>query len=290
MNAPLIRYGYLGPTGTFTEVTGRRVYSDRSRYEGVPFQTNRRVLEAVASGEVEAAIVPIENSMEGAVNEVVDGLIQLENLWITGETTQLIEHHLIGLEGAELSRITTVRSHPQALAQCRLWLNANLPDASVEQVASTAAAVGRLGEEGRGPEVAAIGSRHTLELNGGVKILAEGIHDSRANTTRFITVAREECEPGGKPCKTSIVISTAANLAGSLVDALNVLKAFRINMTKIESRPAKTSIGDYLFLIDFMGHHREASVVQALRLLRDEWVTSFRLLGSYPRLELDPDS
>lgn len=283
-----LTYGYLGPSGTFTDVTGRQVFADTSRYEGVAFPTNRRVLEAVAAGEVDTAIVPIENSLEGAVNEVTDALIQLQGLWITGEVLQRIEHHLIGLPGIELSEIRTVVSHPQALGQCRQWLQKNLPDVQVEALASTADAVRRLGTGNYNRTYAAIASRHTLKLNDQVRLLAESIHDSRENQTRFITVSREECEPGHQPCKTSIVISTAPNVSGSLVEALNVLKVFRINMTKIESRPAKTAIGDYYFLIDFMGHHREASVMAALDLLRREWVTRFRLFGSYPLLQLHP--
>jgi prephenate dehydratase len=268
------RLGFLGPPGTFGEQAALRLDSGATL---VPYASHAAIVEAVASGKAETGIVAIENSLEGAVNETVDALLQHEGVYIRGEIVLPVEHCLVAAPGTDLADVATVTSHPQALAQCRAYLEANLPSARLEAALSTAAAVARAAKE---PGVAAIGTRRAAELNGGA-VLAAGIQDVARNKTRFLVLGPGDAPPTGDD-KTSIALTVAHDRPGTLLGVLSELAPRGINLTRIESRPSREELGIYIFLLDFQGHASEPSVAEAIAAVRAK-ATYFRLLGSYPR-------
>ena len=275
-------YGYLGPAGTFTEEAALRFYQALD-YNGVPYNSNREVIKAVHNGMVDQGVVALENTIEGTVNESIDNILRYQNLWIVGETQLCIDHHLIGIEGGSIEKIERVISHPQAISQCQLWLSKNMAYAAIEETSSTVVAVQKMVSKAD-IGIAAIASRRASTLYGG-HILAESIQSKADNITRFVVVSGTPAPMNGKIYKTSIAFSTMRDKPGSLVDSLVVLKDYGINLTKIESRPSKKVLGDYLFLADFLGHYRDPHIAEAIEKLRAR-ATMFRFIGSYP---IDPE-
>lgn len=268
------RFGYLGPPGTFSE---QAALSFDAAAELVPLPSNAAVVAAVAAGSVDAGVVPIENSLEGGVTDTLDALLQAEQVFISGELVLPVEQLLIAGPGLRIEDVAVVMSHPQALAQCRAFLERRLSHARLEAALSTAAAVESAVHT---PRAAAIGTRRAAELSGGA-ILAEGIQDVALNKTRFVVLGRQDRPPTGDD-KTSIAFTTIHDRPGTLVDALRQLSDRAINMTRIESRPSRQDLGIYIFLIDFQGHHDDPVVAEALAAVRAR-SHYFRLFGSYPR-------
>lgn len=273
------KMAYLGPPGTFGEQAALQFAPDASL---VPFPSHGAVVAAVAKGEMDDGLVPIENSLEGAVNDSLDALLQAENVRIRAELVLPIEHCLVAAQGTQMQDIEVIMSHPQALAQCRTFLEEKLPVVRLEAALSTAGAVKTAV---RTPRAAAIGTRRAAELNGAV-VLAGGIQDVKRNKTRFVVLSLTDSPRSGDD-KTSIAFTVAHDRPGTLMGVLKEFADRNINLTRIESRPSREELGIYIFLLDMQGHQEDAGVAEALAAVKSQ-AYYFRLLGSYPRFAGDP--
>ena len=262
---------YLGPAGTFTEAAALSFQPDEAKL--VPYPSNQATLTAVANKEVEWGVVPVENSVQGAVTATLDMLWQLEGLHVHQAEILPIRHHLMGF-ASTLPQIETVYAHPQALAQCQLWLNRNLPHVRTIPAASNTSELSRLSSR---PNAAAISSRRAASVYG-LPLLASAINDYGSNSTQFWVISRTP-SPGGP--YTSFAFSVKANIPGALLQPLMVLAAANINMRRIESRPTKLEIGDYVFFIDAEHLDREGFPDSVHNLLR-EITATIKVFGSYP--------
>ena len=269
------RLAFLGPPGTFSEEAALR-YDPEAQL--LPFVSISAVAAAVDSGMADEGVVPIENSLEGSVTETLDTLIHDSLLSVRNEIVLPIENLLLVRPGATATGIKAVFSHPQALAQCRGFIERCFPKAALEAALSTAAAV----EEMMGREdAAAIGNRRAAELYG-AEVLAEGIQDRATNLTRFVVLAGEDHPPTGDD-KTSLAFAFAVeDRPGLLASALEEFSRRSINLSKIESRPSKERLGVYIFLADLDGHRTEQPLAESLERVREK-CSFFRVLGSYPR-------
>lgn len=270
-----VSVGYLGPPGTFSEQAA--VGYDRTASH-VAFGNIADVVRAADAGDVDEAIVPLENSTEGAVTLTTDLLVHQTDLRIRREVVLPIHHCLLTEGSVGLDEVRVVYSHPQAIAQCRKYLARHLPQAEPVASLSTVSAVRDMQTGGRG--AAAISSWRAAEVLGAF-VRATDIEDIPGNRTRFVVLAREDHESTGRD-KTSICFDFSADGPGTLYLSLGELADRRINMLKIESRPAKSSLGRYIFLIDFEGHRTDPVVAEALDCIRKR-ASSFKILGSYPR-------
>lgn len=271
-----LRVAYLGPPGTFSEHAAVLYAPDAELIERPTIST---AAEAPARGEADWAIVPFENSIAGSIGETHDLIIHHLNLRIRGELILPIEHCLILPAAAPAATIGLIISHPQPLAQCHLYLQRRFPDVRTEATLSTAEAVGRAMELGAG--AAAIGPRRAAEVYG-AHIAEAGIEDDRRNATRFVVLAHEDHRPTGND-KTTLVFSTA-NRPGALLRALQHFADRGINLTRIESRPARERLGVYLFIVDCDGHREDPELAGALLDLRQD-LERLHVVGSYPRAE-----
>jgi len=265
------RVGYLGPAGTFSEMAVGRHFG--APVEGVPLPSIDAVFRGTEVGEIDFAVVPVENSTEGAVPRTLDLLLQTP-LKICGEVVLLVHQNLMGSTAA-LDQIERVYSHPQSLAQCHAWLAQNLPRAARIAVSSNAEAA-RLaaGEAG----AAAIGPRLAAERYG-LPVLAANIEENPRNLTRFLVLGKTDAAPSGRD-RTSLVMS-AHNRPGAVHALLTPLKEEGVSMTRIESRPARTGQWEYFFFVDLDGHREEAPVARALTRLA-ELAPYLKVFGSYP--------
>ena len=268
------RLAYLGPAGTYAEQAA--VGYDPSAIL-LPFPSIPSVATAVDTGLADEGVVPIENSLEGSVTFTLDLLIQHSKLFISNELVIPIEHCLVVKTGTTMEDIKAVFSHPQALAQCRTFLENCFPTA--EQVASlsTSAAV----EQMQQSEViaSAIANERAANLHG-AEIIARNIQDNSNNLTRFVILAPSDHAPTGTD-KTSICFSFDHDAPGTMYGVLSEIANRRINMTKIESRPTRQSLGRYIFLVDIEGHRLDPIVNEALEAMRPR-ASMFRIFGSYP--------
>ncbi len=262
---------YLGPPGTFGHQAAVQRFGSSTRFVAV--RTNAEIFDEVERGRAEYGVVPVENSTEGAVNITLDRLIDSEAL-ITGELTLDIAQHLLS-RASDLAEIKTVCSHPQALAQCRQWLNTHLPDVAVEEMPSTTASAERAKDD---PSVAGIASDMAARLYD-VPVLRTRIEDNPSNSTRFLVIGRRAAPPTGRD-KTSILFSMR-NEPGVLYSILQPFAARRLNLTKIESRPTKRRPWEYVNFVDFEGH-RETADVRAVLAEVKERCQFLKILGSYP--------
>lgn len=276
--------GFLGPRGTFTEVALRASIDEqgpggRSR-RFLPFASMQDTIEAASSGEVDCSIVPIENSIEGSVSATVDILAhEIDNLQIVREVRIPVRHQLLARPGIALEQITKVVSHPHANAQCRVWLRNNLPGREIEAANSTANAVERVTASDQ--PWAAIGNHLAGETYGCV-VLAPDIEDHKDNETRFVFLARQrERQDWFEPYKTSVVCEIVKDQPGALLLILQEFAFRRVNLTKIESRPSKRRLGDYIFLVDMEGKVDDGPIADALRCLCCK-LPRLTVLGSYP--------
>lgn len=278
MTAP--RLAYLGPAGTFSEEAALQYAGADARL--IPFPSFPAVVEAAETGLTDAAIVPIENSLEGSVTTNVDLLIHETELQIQAETVLPVRHFLIAKPGTDITTVRQLISHPQPLGQCRRFLDGCLPRVEVVAALSTAAAVREM-MAAAGEHTAAIGTRRAADLYGGA-ILASDIQDNDSNVTRFVVLARGAQPPTGRD-KTSLCFSLPnAREAGALYRALAGFAEAGINLTKLESRPSKEVLGFYIFLIDLEGHQHDPVVAAALDRLRG-LAEMVKVFGSYPRAD-----
>lgn len=266
---------FLGPEGTFTAAAAAQAAPGQER---VPLTTIPDVIDAVRSSAAELGVVPIENSIEGAVNLTLDTLaFGPPGVYITGEIAIPVTMNLLVVPGTALAAIKEVRSHAMALPQCREWLATNLP--GVEQVtsASTARAAEEVAE-GDG-SLAALGTTMAAEQFG-LEVLCADIQDRDGNTTRFVTLGRAMPGPSAAD-KTSMVVFLGADRPGLLMRVLDEFALRSINLTNIESRPTKTRLGEYCIFIDASGHLTESRMAEALRSVHRH-VADVRILGTYP--------
>ena len=271
------RVAYFGPEGTFTEQAARSLAPDE---ELIPAETIQLALSAVRKGETDAACVPVENSVEGAVPATLDGLAEQEPLVAVAEAL-LPVHFSVLTRFGDPGEIRTVASHPHALAQVRMWLMANLPGARVVASSSTAAAaVAVQAGEFDAAVTAPVAVEHYP-----LRVLATEVADVRDARTRFLLVRRPGQalpEPTGAD-RTSIV-AAAANRTGTLAELLAELAGRGINLTRLDARPAKANFGEYRFFMDFEGHISEPRIGDALTALRRR-CRNVRFLGSHPRAD-----
>lgn len=262
---------YWGPAGTFTHQAAMAKFGSSCEY--LAQGTIAEVFSAVRKAKADFGVVPIENSTEGVVNYTLDMLIDSE-LRICSEIMLPVSHNLVGR--GSLVEVRKVYSNPTAIAQCRRWLESNLPQAELVDVSTTSRGAELAAKE---PGAAAIAGRLAAELYG-LQILAERIEDSPDNFTRFLVVGKTDSAPTGKD-KTSVVFATK-HKAGALYDALYFFKKHGINLTMIESRPSGRRAWEYFFFVDFEGHREDERVKSALHELAEE-VLFVRVLGSYPQ-------
>jgi prephenate dehydratase len=292
-----MRLGYFGPAGTFTHAAllASAQIAGRGEIAAVPLPTERETILAVGAGTVDAALVPIENSLEGGVNATLDTLAldeAGERVRIVGEEVLPISLALIARPGVALADVDAVFSHPQPLGQCRRYLAEALPGRRLGASTSTVEAVRLVAEAVELPH-AAIGTVAAADLHG-CDVLAEGIEDEHGNATRFLWVAPAGSDPfgtahrggagvgDGADFKTSIVFhGTGDATPGWLVDCLSEIASRSINLTRIESRPLKRRLGHYLFLADLQGHEDDPPVAEAIERLHVHCEV-VRVLGSYP--------
>ena len=272
------RYAYLGPEGTFTEAALVR-YDASALPDALPCPSIQATLEAVRTGAAELAVVPIENSVEGAVTGTLDGLAAGPDLTIRAELLLPVTFALIGREGTVLADIKTVGGHPQAQPQCRHWLAGHLPDADWRPAASNAEAARQVAD---GQLDAALAGAFAASRYGLVA-LATDVSDVPDAVTRFVVVG----QPGPVPAatgadRTTLVAFLREDHAGALMELLTEFAVRGINLTRIESRPTGDGLGKYCFSIDCEGHLDDARVGEALMGLR-RVCADVRFLGSYQR-------
>ena len=271
---------FLGPKGSYSDFA-KNAFIDAFSLNCV--STNLKSISSIIkalkdeNSEDITAVIPIENSIEGIVRETLDNLSSLkkEGFKIVSETTMGVEHALIGF-AQKKSEIKVIRSHPQALAQCKKFLQDNFPDSLIEEATlSTSAAIRSLSADD--PSVAAIGSVGCAKMYN-TPVLEENINDEVNNCTRFILLSKFLAPQTGND-KTSITFSTE-NKAGALNKILTILEKNNINMSYIDSRPSKKELGEYVFYVDFEGHIEDEKVKQAFEDMKP-FVKMFYVIGSY---------
>jgi len=271
----MLKIGYLGPEGTFSHEALLKYYKG-TNYEAVSFPTIPDILISVEKELIDEAVVPIENSIEGSVNATMDMIALEVDLIIRGELIIPIREHLLVKKGSDISKIRHILSHPQPLGQCRRYLKENLPYAETRPVLSSAAAAEEVSRSSG--ELAAIGS-FAAAKSYNLDIAATDIQDSDNNLTRFIIVGRSYADRTGMD-KTSIVFSTE-DKPGSLYSILGIFNLWGINLSRIESRPAKNKLGRYIFFVDLIGHSEDEDMRDALTMVKRK-TSFFKFLGSYP--------
>lgn len=271
LQAPL-NIAFLGPEGTFTQAAALKHFGHSATT--VPLGTIDEVFREVEAENADFGVVPVENSTEGVVSHTLDTFLN-SSLKICGEVQFRIHHHLLG-KGDRTTDARKVISHQQSLAQCREWLNANLPGVEIESVSSNAEAARRVAND---PAAAAIAGDLAAEIYG-LNILAKNIEDDPNNTTRFLVIGKLDTTPSGKD-KTSLMVASK-NRPGALFKLLQPFAKHGISMSHIESRPSRTGLWEYVFFIDIEGHVQDHDVGEAISALEEE-AAFLKLLGSYPK-------
>ena len=273
----MTRISFLGPHGTFAE-EAVLTQPDLAALELVPLRSVPEVISAVERGDAEVGLVPIENSIEGTVSVTLDTLAFDTDLLIQREIDLPISLNLCALPGTTLDDIRTVVSHPNPLGQTRVWLSSKLPQADTLVTNSTAEAAEQVARR-QDPTRASIGTAFAARLHG-LELLATDIADHPDSETRFVLVGRGIPAPTGHD-KTSIVCFQREDRPGSLLAILQEFAARAINLSKLESRPTKRSLGDYCFFMDLHGHVADELVADCLRNLAAKQA-DVKFLGSYP--------
>jgi chorismate mutase/prephenate dehydratase len=262
---------YLGPPGTFSQEAAVKHFGGLAAL--APCPSIDEVFRRVETGSAGYGVVPVENSTEGAIGRTLDLLLSTP-AQVCGEVMLPIRQCLMAKSGA-LAGIRKVYSHAQSLSQCQQWLARNLPRADRVAVVSNAEAA-RLAARARG--AAAIGPRTAAALYR-LRLLARNIEDEAKNTTRFLVIAERDAAPSGRD-KTSLVMSTR-NVPGAMHELLTPLAANQVSMTRLESRPSRTGLWEYVFYVDIEGHQQDSNVARALAELKQK-ASFLKILGSYP--------
>ncbi len=261
-----MKIGYFGEKGAYSNTAAINMTNG----DYIPLKSVRSVFDSLNNNEIDYGVVPIENSIEGSVNETYDNLYKM-NFFIIKEYYLRIKHCLIGINDSDINKIKFVHSHPQAIAQCSdfIYKNNFIPINEYDTAGSVI-----MVKEKNALEHAAIAGELAAELYN-MKIISEDIENNRNNYTRFFLISRDMVNPG-KKSKTSIVFS-AENMPGSLNKVLEILSRYNINMTKIESRPVKFSPFNYIFFIDFENNDNSEKAINEIRLITN----SLKILGKY---------
>lgn len=269
---------YLGPVGTFSEEAAIAYAGGRADTTFLPLSSIPAVVTAIETGAATIGVLPVENLLEGSVTFTLDLLIHETSLKIAGEIVIPIRQYLVARGGLSLAEVKVLYGHPQSLGQCRKFIERCLPGvATVASLSNSAAPAEAMADE---RPAAAISTLRAAELTG-TAILARDIADTLGNVTRFIVLGQQDAAPTGDD-KTSFCFGFSEDRAGTLVGALQELAAEQINMTKLESRPSKVVLGQYIFLADTNGHREEAHLARALNRIRSR-TGLFKIFGSYPR-------
>ena len=266
-----LKVGYLGPKGTFTHLALLNHFTEA--VSSVGLDDIPAVFKAVESDSCDYGVVPVENSQGGSVSQTLDSLIDT-SLVISGELELPIRHQMLS-KAKDLDAINTVFAHSQALMQCKSWLKSNIPNAELVGVSSNAQAAIKACKNSA---FAAIASDHAASIYD-LNILRANIEDSANNSTRFIVMGKHPVKSTGRD-RTSILFSLQ-NKSGSLNSILQVLADAKISMSRIESKPAGRSLGEYLFFVDFLGHRDNSHITKALDEMESK-TAMLKILGSYP--------
>jgi prephenate dehydratase len=271
-----MRVGYLGPAGT---VSHEALLAADGQFEPVPQPTLPEAVLAVHEGSVERALVPIENALEGSVNPVLDALVfETEDVVIVGELRHPVHFCLVAAGPVEMNAVSAVVSHPQASGQCARFLREALPHAHIVSASSTADAVRRVAAE---PGLVGLGTRQAAELYG-CTVLRENVEDHPDNETRFVWLARAGTPTAAAPSKTALVFwGSGSSGPGWLVRCLSEFAERDVNLTRIESRPLRQRLGEYMFFLDLEGAVDADAVSAAVTGLRSH-ADVVRVLGSFP--------
>ncbi len=267
-----LRIAFLGPEGTFTQAAALKHFG--KSIHSIPLRAIDEVFREVEAGSADYGVVPVENSTEGVVNHTLDMFLQ-SPLRICGEVQMRINHHLI-TRATELRAVRRIYSHRQSLAQCREWLDINLPRVEQIEVSSNGEAARRVGEE---IDAAAIAGQCAADIYD-MPTLVRNIEDEPNNTTRFLIVGTQPIQPSGDD-KTALLVASL-NRPGALFKLLEPLARHNVSMNRIESRPSRRGMWDYVFFIDLDGHAQDQPVSGALAELKEQ-ASLFRVLGSYPK-------
>lgn len=272
--------GYLGPEGSFThQALGVYLSKFNVKDSISSFQTITQIVEAVNSGKIKCGIVPIENSIEGGIGETLDQLIRTsQKVTINYEVIIPIEHCLI-TKTKKLTEVRKIVAHTQALSQCSAYIKRFLPEAELEPVTSNSTGVKIVSETSNG-SLAAIGPEMAAKIYN-VPVYEKAINDEKENFTRFVVVSTETINPTGND-KTTIAFGVPYDKPGTLVGVLNSFAKEKVNLSRIESRPSRKALGEYVFFIDLEAHRENPSLKRALSEVASEF-SFYRWLGSYPR-------
>ena len=262
---------YLGPSATFTHLAALRHFGSSARF--VPTESIKGVFDAVDSNKAEYGVVPIENSTEGVVSYTLDLFVDYD-LKVAAEVMLDIAQNLISRSG-DKSKIKKVFSNPHAAAQCRRWLEANLPNIPIHEITSTAKAAEVASQD---DDAAAIASELAAKVYN-LQFVEKSIEDNKHNFTRFLIISKTSPVKSGKD-KTSIMFSIK-DKPGALYDILFPFKTAKINLTKIESRPSKRKAWEYIFFVDMEGHVEDKKLKKAIEEVKD-YCLYLKILGSYP--------
>ncbi len=273
----MTKIGFLGPQGTFSHEALYVYTKGKDDFKECSYANIPEILQAVISDEIDEAIVPIENSIEGSINVTLDMLAFDVDLKIKTEIIVPITQNLLIKKGMSIESIKYLLSHPQAIGQCRKYISNKLKNTEIRFVYSTAEAAIQVANYAN-IDTASIGSAIAAHIYN-VDIYESGIQDEDNNSTRFVVIAKSEASKTGKD-KTSIIFSTE-DKPGSLYRILDILSIWNINMTRIESRPAKNKLGNYIFFIDILGHKDDIDIKDALQMVNRK-TTFYKILGSYP--------
>ncbi|RZO22825.1 MAG: prephenate dehydratase [SAR92 clade bacterium] len=271
-----IKVAFLGPEGTFTQEAALKHFGDGAI--SVPKAAIDEVFREVLAGACNYGVVPVENSTEGVISHTLDSFMD-SSIKICGEVELRIHHHFMVGGNTNNDNITRVYSHAQSLAQCRQWLNSNYPNIERVAVSSNAEAAKRVQGEWNSAAIAGDMSCELYQL----EKLWEKIEDRPDNSTRFLIIGRESVPPSGDD-RTSVVVSVR-NKPGALHDLLEPFRRHNVDMTRLESRPSRSSKWSYVFFIDFVGHIEDEAVTKVLEELSLD-VADLKVLGSYPRAVL----
>lgn len=284
-----MKVGYLGPKATFTELAVKKVFQG---YELEPYQTIPASMDALVDKEVELSVVPIENALEGSVNITLDYLTQVVQLPIVGEITLPIKQHLLVHPDnqANWQDVSKVYSHSHAIAQCHKFLHNHLKGVPYESVSSTAAAA-KMVMENPDLNIAAIANELAAQEYG-LAIVKRNVHDFDYNHTRFVVLSEKRLDfqliSGSTHYKTTLMVTLPSDRAGALHQVLSAFAWRKLNLSKIESRPMKTGIGNYFFIIDLEMKLDEVLIPGAIAEL-EALGCGVTLLGSYPSVLVNID-
>ncbi|RMG71847.1 MAG: prephenate dehydratase [Nitrospirae bacterium] len=270
-----LKVACLGPLATFTHLAAIRHFGSFAKIIAV--DSIKDVFEAVLEKSADYGVVPIENSNEGVVSHTLDMFMDVD-LKVSAEIMLEVTHNLLSKSG-DIKKIKKIYSHPQAFAQCRRWLERNLPDAELIDTTSTAKAAELAAKDPKGAAIASDLAAKMYDL----KFVKRGIEDNKNNYTRFLVISEDFPEPTGKD-KTSIMLSIK-DKPGALFEVLTPFYKEKINLTKIESRPSKRKAWEYIFFIDLEGHINDKKVMKALKAV-EKYCIFLKVLGSYPKSEI----